>query len=94
MGVIDQIRERLDAVPFRPFRVRFTDGDAVTVESPGAVEILRYTTSAVVLRGWWVYLVEIDSIEPAADPATTAELVDDDEHWPDDEDLPAAGGGV
>jgi hypothetical protein len=28
------------------------------------------------------------------EPATTAVRVADDEHWPDDGDLPAAGGGV
>jgi hypothetical protein len=33
-------------------------------------------------------------IEPAASSATTAERVADDEHWPADGDLPAAGGGI
>jgi hypothetical protein len=87
---LHQLHQLLAAVPFVPFTVRTMDGRAFKINDPLDCDVTR----RVWLRGEQIFVTHIASIEPAADSATNAERVADDEHWPADRDLPAAGGGI
>jgi hypothetical protein len=63
-----EIREALDAEPFRPFRLRFGSGRSIEVTNPGLVAMKRTGRIAVALHpkddGWDVIdVMLVESLE-------------------------------